>query len=154
MELDSAGPSFERESSWTEWVRRVSGKELARGWAPGGAGAEVREIAILRRSPAGRVVEIRVSTDAAQVVLKRFDLRQALELPEMLFSVQRVRGAQGEIEFLFLGRGWGHGVGLCQNGAFGMALAGATYDAILRHYYSGIQIVPASTLAAGPPSTR
>ena len=41
------------------------------------------------------------------------------------------------MEFVFLGRGWGHGVGLCQNGAFGMALAGATYDAILRHYYTG-----------------
>ena len=43
---------------------------------------------------------------------------------------------------MFLGRGWGHGVGLCQNGAFGMALAGATYDQILRQYYTGIEIVP------------
>ncbi len=154
VELDSAGPSFERESSWTEWVRRVSGKELARRMATRVAGTEVREVEVLRRSPAGRVAEIRVSTDAAQVVLKRFDLRQALELPEMLFSVQRVRGAMGEIEFVFLGRGWGHGVGLCQNGAYGMALAGASYDRILRHYYSDIQIVPASTLASGPPSTR
>ncbi|MEO8430377.1 MAG: SpoIID/LytB domain-containing protein [Acidobacteriota bacterium] len=154
VELDPAGPTFERESSWTEWVRRVSGKELARRMAARVAGTEVREIAVLRRSSAGRVAEIQVTTDASLVVLKRFDLRQALELPELLFSVQRVRGAQGEIEFVFLGRGWGHGVGLCQNGAYGMALAGSTYDRILQHYYSGIQIVPASTLTAGPPSTR
>jgi stage II sporulation protein D len=37
----------------------------------------------------------------------------------------------------FEGRGWGHGVGLCQAGAMGMARQGKTYDQILQHYYSG-----------------
>ena len=86
--------------------------------------------------------------------LRRFDLRHALGLPEMLFTVQKVRGDRGKTDFVFLGRGWGHGVGLCQNGAFGMALAGRTYDQILRHYYSGIEVVTASDVTAGPPSTR
>jgi stage II sporulation protein D len=75
-------------------------------------------------------------------------------MPEMLFTVSRVEGPGGEAEFVFLGRGWGHGVGLCQNGAFGMALAGESYDRILRHYYTGIDIVPASSVAATQPSTR
>jgi len=35
-----------------------------------------------------------------------------------------------------------------------MALAGAKFDEILRHYYTGIDIVPGSTLAGGPASTR
>jgi peptidoglycan hydrolase-like amidase len=35
-----------------------------------------------------------------------------------------------------------------------MALAGATYDAILKHYYSGIEIVQAASVKAGAPSTR
>jgi SpoIID/LytB domain protein len=95
-----------------------------------------------------------VVTDAAEATFHRFDVRQALELPEMLFTVQRLRGPQGETEFVFLGRGWGHGVGLCQNGAYGMALAGARFDQILRHYYSGIDIVAAGTVAPGAPSTR
>jgi stage II sporulation protein D len=154
VDLDAAGPSFERESAWTEWVRRVSAGELARRMGSRVAGSEVREVTVTRRSPAGRAIELRVSTDVAQVTLYRFDLRQALGLPEMLFTVQRVRGAQGETEFLFLGRGWGHGVGLCQNGAFGMALAGFTYDRILRHYYAGIEIVTAASVTPGPPSTR
>ena len=38
------------------------------------------------------------------------------------------------------GKGWGHGVGLCQVGAFGMAKAGATFEQILKHYYSGIAL--------------
>ncbi len=154
VELDPAGPSFERESAWTEWVRRVSGNELQHRMSGRVAGTEVRDIAVTRRSPSGRAIEIRVKTDAAEVTLKRFDLRQALGLPELLFTVERVRGAQGETEFVFLGRGWGHGVGLCQNGAYGMALAGETAEAILKHYYTGIDIVPASAVSAGAPSTR
>jgi stage II sporulation protein D (peptidoglycan lytic transglycosylase) len=118
------------------------------------AGTEVQQITVTRRSPAGRVIEMRVATDAAEAVLRRFDVRQALELPEMLFTVEKATGPQGESEFVFLGRGWGHGVGLCQNGAYGMALAGASFDAILRHYYTGIDIVPANTVPAGPPSNR
>ncbi|HYR45658.1 MAG TPA: SpoIID/LytB domain-containing protein [Thermoanaerobaculia bacterium] len=148
VELDAAGPSFERESAWTEWVRRASGRELARRMAARVAGTEVREIAVTRRSPSGRVIGARVTTDTAQIALARFDVRQALEIPELAFTVTKARGQQGEIEFVFLGRGWGHGVGLCQNGAYGMAIAGAAYDAILRHYYTGIQIVPAGTVVS------
>jgi stage II sporulation protein D len=40
------------------------------------------------------------------------------------------------------GRGWGHGVGLCQFGANGMAKRGMPFDAILKHYYRGIAIEP------------
>jgi stage II sporulation protein D len=155
VELDPAGPTFERESSWTEWVRRASSRELARRMSARVAGTEVRELAITRRSASGRVVEMRVVTDAAELTLRGFDVRQALELPELLFTFARARGPHGEIEFVFLGRGWGHGVGLCQNGAYGMALAGATYDAILRHYYPGVEIVSApSVTAVAPPSLR
>ncbi|HEY3170994.1 MAG TPA: SpoIID/LytB domain-containing protein [Thermoanaerobaculia bacterium] len=151
IELDPAGPSFERESSWTEWVRRASGRELARRMAARVAGTEVRDLVITKRSPSGRVIEMRVVTDAAEITLKGFDVRQALEVPEMLFTFSRTRGSQGEVEFVFLGRGWGHGVGLCQNGAYGMALGGSGYDAILRHYYPGVEIVAASTVK---PSSR
>ena len=154
VEAEPDAPAFERDSSWTEWVRRVSGRELARRMAARVAGTEVRDFAVLKRSSSGRVIEARVTTDAAELVLRHFDIRQALEMPDLLFTVQKGRGPQGEIEFLFLGRGWGHGVGLCQNGAFGMALAGISYDAILRHYYTGIEIVPANSVTAAPPSVR
>jgi stage II sporulation protein D len=42
----------------------------------------------------------------------------------------------------FSGFGWGHGVGLCQWGAKGMAERGQTYDAIIRYYYRGVEIRP------------
>lgn len=154
VETDAVGTAFERESTWTEWVRRVSARELARRMSGRVAGKEVREVAVTRRTAAGRALELHVVTDEAEATFRRFDLRQALELPELLFTVHKVRGAQGETEFVFLGRGWGHGVGLCQNGSYGMALEGAPYETILRHYYSGIDIVTFDKASSGPPSTR
>ncbi len=42
--------------------------------------------------------------------------------------------------YTFSGGGWGHGVGMSQYGAKGMADSGFTYDAILSHYYPGTEI--------------
>jgi stage II sporulation protein D len=42
--------------------------------------------------------------------------------------------------WIFYGRGWGHGLGMCQTGAYGMALEGATFQQILQHYYPGTSL--------------
>jgi stage II sporulation protein D len=86
------------------------------------------------------VVEATIATDKGSVALSGFDIRQALELPELIFTVEKAVAADGSAEFVFIGRGWGHGVGLCQNGAYGMALGGSTYEEILKHYYPGIDV--------------
>jgi len=46
--------------------------------------------------------------------------------------------------FTISGWGWGHNVGMSQNGAKGMALLGYTYDRILKYYYTGVEILPIS----------
>lgn len=43
-------------------------------------------------------------------------------------------------QYVFNGKGWGHGVGMSQEGAKGFARNGYTYDQILKHYYTGITI--------------
>ena len=48
----------------------------------------------------------------------------------------------------FVGKGWGHGVGMCQWGAMGMAQQQYTYDQILTYYYPGTQMVPVTSLEA------
>jgi stage II sporulation protein D len=53
---------------------------------------------------------------------------------------QTPSAAYGEAVFVVSGRGWGHGVGMSQYGAYGQALAGRTYDQILAHYYTGTEI--------------
>ncbi len=55
--------------------------------------------------------------------------------------INRETGPRGEVErFVITGKGWGHGVGLCQVGAFGMAQAGSTFEEILKHYYTGVSL--------------
>ena len=51
----------------------------------------------------------------------------------------------GEALFVVSGRGWGHGVGMSQYGAYGMANAGHTHEEILAHYYSGTELGQAPT---------
>ena len=41
---------------------------------------------------------------------------------------------------MFFDRGWGHSVGMCQVGAYGRALDGATYEAILKKYYKRVEL--------------
>ena len=43
-------------------------------------------------------------------------------------------------DFILIGAGWGHGVGLCQIGAAVMADQGYTYDQILAHYFPGSKL--------------
>jgi len=42
--------------------------------------------------------------------------------------------------YVFNGRGWGHGVGMSQDGAKGFARQGYTYDQILKHYFTGVSV--------------
>jgi stage II sporulation protein D len=64
----------------------------------------------------------------------------------LVFAASSASGQQtppssyGEAVFVVSGRGWGHGVGMSQYGAYGQALAGRTYGQILAHYYTGTEI--------------
>jgi stage II sporulation protein D len=90
----------------------------------------------------GRVVEIKISGSKGTFYIRGFRIRTALGIRENLFTLDRTFGTDGQVEsFIFSGKGWGHGVGLCQVGAYGMALRGKSYEDILHHYYSGVEIV-------------
>ena len=141
-----AAGTYERESAWEHWTRRFTAKEL---------GAKLRErdgtrnaadptgVAVTSRGASSRARTVAVSTPKGTLTLTGLEIRFALSLPENLFNVVAGRDEDGERVFTFYGRGWGHGVGLCQTGAFGMALSGRTYREILAHYYPGTEIGPA-----------
>lgn len=74
-----------------------------------------------------------------QVPLKH--VREDLKLRSTFFSVH----AEGE-QVRLRGRGFGHAVGLCQEGAMAMARAGRSYTDILHHYYANVHLVDLSTL--------
>jgi stage II sporulation protein D len=67
------------------------------------------------------------------------DIREQFKLKSTFFDVEII----GE-EVLLHGRGFGHGVGLCQEGAMNMAKKGYTYDQILGFYYPKMKLVDRS----------
>lgn len=94
----------------------------------------------LKRGPSYRIYEMEiVGTQHQEVVGKELRIRQLLSRTTLYSSAFDVLapndddGSNGVWEFR--GRGWGHGVGLCQIGAAVMADQGASYSAILEHYY-------------------
>lgn len=89
------------------------------------------------RGASGRIQVITIAGDKSQVdVTGDLHIRRLLGgLKSTLFDVKR----DGE-NFVFRGAGFGHGVGMCQLGAIGMAEAGKTRDQILAHYYRGTHV--------------
>lgn len=151
--LPAAAGLYDRESAWSHWTRRATGPELMvrlRDRDASRQGTTVTGVEILARARSGRARSARVTTDGGTLTLSGLEIRFALGVPESLFSVVRGTSAEGGTLFTFYGRGWGHGVGLCQNGAFGMALAGKGYREILAHYYPGTRVGPAPAAPASP----
>ncbi|MDH3404255.1 MAG: hypothetical protein OES32_09350, partial [Acidobacteriota bacterium] len=102
---------------------------------------------VLERGRSGRVARIRFTAEDGRVAeMEGLAVRWALDLPDTLFTARRLRPAGGEAGWLFTGRGWGHGVGMCQVGAYGMALRGHGYGDILTHYYSGATLATLETV--------
>ncbi|MFH1807406.1 MAG: SpoIID/LytB domain-containing protein [Pseudomonadota bacterium] len=124
------------------WTRRIASDEMDRLLFKYGVG-HVQAIEVQGRGVSGRVRGVRIVGDQQRVVIQReWPVRQALGLLNSgAFVVDEERDAKGVLTaFLFRGMGWGHGVGMCQIGAIGMAEAGQNYRAILEHYYNGAQV--------------
>lgn len=83
---------------------------------------------VVERTPSGRARHVR----AGHHLLSGRAVRERLGLPSTWFDVE-----EGDDTVTWLVRGYGHGVGMSQYGAEGMARAGFTHEAILRHYYRG-----------------
>lgn len=98
----------------------------------GASSVSANTIKILNRSEGGRVDRIQVGnkTLTGRNIRDLFGLRSA----NFTFAFD------GNDNIVFTTRGYGHGVGMSQWGANGMAQAGKTYEEILKHYYSGITI--------------
>ncbi|HEX4823109.1 MAG TPA: SpoIID/LytB domain-containing protein [Candidatus Polarisedimenticolaceae bacterium] len=135
------GLSDDRSAAVYQWEVRTSGADLEAAINKRVSVGKLRDLRILKRGVSGRIVQIEVVGQAGSTVVTGFDVRNLLDLRESLTVIELQRDAGGAITAaVFAGKGWGHGVGLCQVGAYGMALRGASYREILEHYYPGIAI--------------
>ena len=91
-------------------------------------------IEVPQRGVSGRALSVRlVGSARSETIRGELRIREAFGgLRSSLFIVELKNG-----DAVFRGAGFGHGVGMCQTGAVGMAEAGKSYQQILRHYYPG-----------------
>jgi stage II sporulation protein D len=141
------GGAADRSSRYYRWEARLTPQDVERSLARYGSVGHVQDLVPRRLGVSGRVVELDVKGSEGDLLLKGLRVRWGLGLRENLFVIDRERDTSGGIErFVITGKGWGHGVGLCQVGAYGMARSGSTFDAILNHYYTGIRLGPATDI--------
>ena len=143
-----ASPRF----SWTQnfdaaGLRAVMEKYLsAYTNAPKGNIGKITDIREDGRTPSGRMRALTVQTESGTYTLRGNDIRFVLRDPKgailnsTSFNFQATK-ANGEVSGLSIdGRGYGHGIGMCQWGAIGRARAGQNFRTILETYYPGTTI--------------
>ena len=138
--------------SWTQsydaaGLRTVMEKYLAAYTnAPKTNLGKITDVREAGRTPSGRVAALTVQTESGSYTLRGNDIRFVLRDPKgailnsTYFTFTKDTGG-GEVTNLTVnGRGYGHGIGMCQWGAIGRARAGQNYRTILETYYPGTTI--------------
>jgi stage II sporulation protein D len=121
---------------WEYRMSEAEGRRVAKalGVPPG---KDLR-IAVGGRTPTGRASRVRISSGGVSRELKASVFRKTAGYAKVRSLRMEIVPAAGE--WRITGEGWGHGVGLCQYGANGMARRGAGFREILARYYPGTAV--------------
>jgi stage II sporulation protein D len=141
--LASVKDPYCKDDPFYHWRYEISAERLQRRLRTAGYRVALpKKVSIAKTSPSGRawVWEIRTSKGKINVPGNSFRLAVG---PELLRSTLIMSVSKRGNSFRFEGRGWGHGVGLCQWGARGRASEGHSYRQILQAYYPQIRWVKA-----------
>lgn len=138
----ASGAASDHVSKYTHWTETLTPSgalsRLSRSIPEVGTLLDLR---VRKRGVSGRVLDLEVVGTAGSVHVRGGRVRTALGLREQLFVIDRTYDEQGRVaKFTFTGRGWGHGVGMCQVGAYGLARAGLSFEKILKHFYTGVSV--------------
>jgi stage II sporulation protein D len=129
--------AFCKESPHFNWHQVTTLAELKDALAKAGynLSGDIRAIETLGRDRSGRVRELKIKTSKNDLTLSAKDFRNSLG-PNIIRSTNFEVNIAGS-DAVFEGLGWGHGVGMCQWGAYFMAKEGRSYQDILAYYYPG-----------------
>ncbi|NIM99311.1 MAG: SpoIID/LytB domain-containing protein [candidate division Zixibacteria bacterium] len=145
--------SWSESYTWVEsWTQEALERNLKKFLTPSvskGESVNLVNLRIRKRSVSGRVEVLDVVTDWGTYSIRGDKIRWALKrgsdpnsiLPSTWFDLEMERKSDGSMQRVIArGRGKGHGVGMCQTGAIGMARKGYSHKEILMCYYPGARI--------------
>ena len=138
--LKSVPCDFGNNGAHFRWRTQVPIADLVRQLRKSGLElGDVVQLKALDHDESGRMTKVGImDADGRIKTMKGNAFRMAVG-PDIIRSTRFTADVVGD-KVVFNGKGWGHGVGLCQEGAFGMAAKGYNAFEILRYYYSGIMI--------------
>lgn len=136
------GAAASAHTAWQFEVERTSLLAALNGDARTRVGRQLREITVLHRDRGGRAITLALR-GTRDTTVRAEDLRAVLA---RVFGAKSVRSTSFDVarrgsRFTFTGRGYGHGVGLCQAGALARLKAGARPEQVLTRYYPGTRLV-------------
>ena len=136
------GAAADRFSPFANWTRGLSVAQVQARLARAARGiGQITDLRVLARGSSHRVTDLEILGTNGTAHVRGGRIRSALGLREQLFVIDREYDENGRVtEFVFTGRGWGHGVGMCQVGAYGLAKQGWSAEQILKTYYTGIEL--------------
>jgi stage II sporulation protein D len=136
------GAAADRFSPFSSWTRGMSLGQIQARLARAARGiGQITDLRVVSRGSSHRVTDLEIVGTNGTAHVRGGRIRSVLGLREQLFVIDREYDESGRVvEFIFRGRGWGHGVGMCQVGAYGLAKQGWTSEQILKAYYSGIEL--------------
>jgi len=146
LQASSDGASFDRTSSFANWTRSYRADELVTSIAKRNAIRELVGIRPVGVDPSGRITALEVTAEGGRTfMLKGLPIRWSLNVPDNLFVHAKSVDPDGVDRYTFFGKGWGHGTGMCQVGAYGMAFRGWSAEQIIKRFYHGVEIVAMKT---------
>lgn len=156
--IKSAASGYESDYAMYRWTTTCTSSQLEQKIS--GIGS-ITNLEVTRRSTGGIAVELQVTgTKGVKMVSTESQIRSILGNPELVIKKQdgqtltgwsslpsafltvekKKTDENGMVTFAIYGGGYGHGVGMSQNGAQAMAKKGKTYEQILQFFFTGIEI--------------
>jgi len=134
----------ENMSPWEFWNKSLSASQVQSRLSRYVRGiGTLYDVNVKKVGYSRRAIDLEIIGSNGVKTLKGGKIRSALRLPEQLFVMNKRYNGSIVASYTFTGRGWGHGVGMCQYGAFGLAKMGVKYDEIIKHYYTGAELTQA-----------
>jgi stage II sporulation protein D len=136
------GAAADRSSPFNSWTKELSPGQVQARLARSARGiGQLTDLRVVSRGSSHRVIDLEVIGTSGTAHVRGGRIRSALGFREQLFVIDREYDSSGRVtRFVFTGRGWGHGVGMCQVGAYGLAKQGRSYEQILKAYYTDIEL--------------
>ena len=134
----------DEKSRYHRWQEKITISRILKNSESLAQLGKLKKLVRSRTSAQGRLLELVWEGSEGERILRGNELRFTLGLRSNWVIDFHPLMAKGEIvEVDVKGRGWGHGVGLCQMGAVELARRGWSFERILKHYYQGVKLTRA-----------